>query len=77
MAEISAAMPIKAGDFIRVKRHADFRPGQDGMVAVPPDADGYMGMVFAYDRYNQPVSPLCEGIESWHVDEVDLATLDR
>lgn len=74
------------GDFVRVRKEADFRPGQDGMVVSPPDADGNLGMVFHYDRYGEAIRSRsvlgsyhtpCEGIEAWHVDELDLASRDR
>lgn len=78
---------IRYGDFVRVRKDAEFRAGQDGMVAAPPDGDGELGMVFYYDRYGNSVRSTsitgnsfptpCEGIEAWNVAELDLATLER
>lgn len=68
---------IRRGDFIRIKKDSNFRPGQDGMVMSPPDSDGNLGMMFHYDRFNEPVGRACEGIENWNVSELDLTSLDR
>lgn len=65
------------GDFVKVKRNSDFRSGQDGMVMSAQDGEGNVGMVFWYDRYGQSIPSPCEGIELWHVDELDLPTAER
>lgn len=66
---------LKIGDFVRVKRTGEFRPGQDGMVV---DAGNgiEVGLMFGHDRFNR--SPAQLGItftgliEAWAVDELDL-----
>lgn len=74
------------GDFVRVKMTSDFRPGQDGMVMSGQDGDGNVGMVFHYDRNGEAIRSRsvlgsyhtpCEGVEAWHVDELDLETVER
>lgn len=74
-------------DFVRVKRDAEFRPGQDGQVVAPQDADGNVGLIFAYDRHGDPVmapGPTgtllfvpSAGTELWNVRELDLTDVDR
>lgn len=68
---------LRYGDFVRVSMGSDFRPGQDGMVVSPPDGDGDLGMVFAYDRHSESVRPASEGVELWNVSELDLGSVDR
>jgi hypothetical protein len=70
-------MDIRKGDFIRVKRDADFRAGQDGMVMQAPDGDGELGMMFHFDRYSVAQPGPFAGIEAWNVYELDLASLQR
>lgn len=77
---------LRKGDFVQVRKDADFRAGQDGLVVAPPDDAGELGMVFAYDRNGDPVGSrgisgnfihgASEGVEAWNVDELDLDTVD-
>jgi hypothetical protein len=71
------AVMLKQSDFVRVKRDADFRPGQDGMVMAPQDEEGHVGLLFHYDRYGEANRTESVGIELWHVDELDLSSIDR
>jgi hypothetical protein len=53
---ISSETHLQRGDFVRVKATGDFRPRADGMV-IRPQYDGTkVGLLFMYDRYNQPQS---------------------
>jgi len=81
------AITLKVDDFVRVKGDAEFRPGQDGQVVAPQDADGNVGLIFAYDRHGDPVMARgpsgdllfvpSAGTELWHVSELDLTDVDR
>jgi hypothetical protein len=68
---------LKLSDFVRVRRDADFRPGQDGMVMAPQDEDGNVGLLFHYERYGEANRTESVGIELWHVDEFDLSSTGR
>lgn len=74
---------LRMADFVRVSLGSDERPGHDGMVWAPPDADGNVGLTFYYDRYGDAVRDArgrlvpCEGIECWNLSELDLSTVDR
>lgn len=80
------ATTLKYGDFIRVKPDAEFRAGQDAMVMADQAADGAVGLAFLNDRYGKAQYTsgytgkqivVSSGIEEWHVDELDISSLDR
>lgn len=68
------------GDFVRVKKTSDFRPGQDGMVVSPDDGEA-AGLVFGIDRYNRMPSDIgitCTMLtEEWFLEELDLTTVEH
>jgi len=68
---------LRKGDFIRVSVHTDFGSGQDGMVVSPPDDTGDPGLVFQYDRFDEPVRTASLGVELWNVAELDLPSVCR
>jgi hypothetical protein len=70
-------MQIGNGDFIRVKRDGEFRPGPDGMVMAPPDANGDLDLLFHFDRRNECQNGECVGFEVWNLTELDLSTLQQ
>lgn len=42
----------------------------------PQDDDGNVGLLFHYDRYGDANRTESAGIELWHVDELDLSSVD-
>ena len=67
---------IKIGQFVRVRSdHPDeFRAGKDGM-AVWPESENAVALVFGYDRHGRAQRCACVGPEQWDVSELDLSTL--
>ena len=68
---------LESGHFVRVREdHPDWwRAGKDAMVIADEEGDGTVGLVFGYDRYNQPQGCQCVGTELWELAELDLTTV--
>lgn len=67
-------MKLRHGNFVRVRRDNEFRPGADGMVV--EDLGTEVGLIFGYDRYCQRQNVVCVGTEMWQKSELDLSTVE-
>lgn len=67
---------LQKGDYVRVKQNSPEATGLDAMVLSPPDADGNLGVMFGWDRWNQWQDENHRtGLpELWHLSEFDLNT---
>jgi len=68
---------MQPGDFVKVNLDSEFRPGPDGLV-VDVGTDGEVGLVFGFDRHNDPIAVLPSvGVEAWQVTEFNLRSIER
>lgn len=72
---MTATQPLPLGAFVRVRADHPTHGGLDAMVH-RDFADGTMGVVFGFDRYNQGQHVHCVGPELWDTADFDLSTVE-